>query len=168
MDLIEIGWTGKPHGLKGEIKLRVSDFYEEDLLAAKSVLIGEPPVPYFLESVRGGGALIAKFETLDAREMVAPLGNKPLYLLAEQVTATQEEEPETPWDLFIGYSIVAEGYPKLGPITGIMDMPEHYLAELTHEDKDLLVPLHEDLIVGIDQEELVLTMTLPEGLLELG
>ncbi|MEO0732346.1 MAG: hypothetical protein AAFZ52_05900, partial [Bacteroidota bacterium] len=64
MDLTEIGWTGKAHGLRGEIKLRVLEHYEDDLLAAPSVLIGDPPVPYFFDHVRGGGAIIAKFEDL--------------------------------------------------------------------------------------------------------
>lgn len=167
MDLVEIGWIGKPHGLKGEIKIRVSEFYEDDLFNTQSVLIGSPPVPYFVESLRAGGAVIGKFEGLDAREQVAPLSNRPLFLLAEHVTATGPEEDETPWDIFIGYTISAEGYPVLGPITGIVDLPQHYLAELTHEGKEVVVPLHEDLIERIDQEGQVLTMVLPEGLLNI-
>ncbi|MFK8165263.1 MAG: ribosome maturation factor RimM [Lewinella sp.] len=168
MDLIEIGWTGKAHGLKGEIKLRIQEFYEEDLLATKSMLIGDPAIPYFLESLRAGGAIIAKFENLDSREQVTLLSNKPVWLLASQVTAVDEGEDLTPWDPIIGFTIKAEGYPDLGPITGIMDMPEHYLAELTHEGKAILVPLHEDLVVALDEEVETMTMVLPEGLLTLG
>jgi len=168
MNLIEIGWTGKPHGLKGELKLRIQDFYEDDLMTAESLLIGDPPVPYFLERVRAGGAIIAKFETLDAREHVAPLSGKAVWLLADQITAVKEVQPDTPWDTVIGYTISAEGYPVLGPITGIMDMPEHYLAELSHDGKDVLIPLHEELVREVDKEKEVLTMLLPDGLLDLG
>ena len=167
MDLIEIGWTGKPHGLKGEIKLRIQDFYEDDLFASRSVLIGDPAVPYFVEQLRAGGAVIAKFETLDSREAVAPLAGKPVWLLASQVTAVAEPEDDTPWEALVGYTIRAEGYPPLGPITGIMDLPEHYLAELKHDGKDILVPLHENLISGLEEENKILEMTLPEGLLDL-
>ncbi len=78
------------------------------------------------------------------------------------------DEDETPWDALVGWMIEAEGYPLLGPITGIMDMPEHYLAELKHEGKDILVPLHEDLVKGVEEESQVVKMILPEGLLELG
>jgi len=166
MTLIEVGWTGKPHGLKGEIKLRCQEFYEDDLLAAKSLLIGDPAVPYFVEYLRGGGAVIAKFETIDSREMVALLGNKPLWLMDTQVTAVDETD-DTPWDVLIGYTIDAPSYPPLGPITGIMDMPEHYLAELRHEGKEHLIPLHEDLIKAIDEDKQLITMDLPGGLLDL-
>jgi 16S rRNA processing protein RimM len=80
MDLVEIGWTGKAHGLKGEIKLRIASHFEDDLLEAKSLLIGDPPVPYFVEYFRGGGAIIAKFENLDQREQLVLLSNQPVFL----------------------------------------------------------------------------------------
>lgn len=166
MELIEIGWVGKAHGLKGEVKIHIQDFYEDDLFKASSVHIGEPAVPYFLESIRAGGAVILKIEDLDSREQVSLLSNRPLYLMDSQV-AQRDEADETPFDALIGYSIQAKDYPLLGPITGIMDLPSHHLAELNHAGKDLLIPLHEDLIVGLDEASKVLEMALPAGLLEL-
>ncbi len=167
MDLVEIGWTGKSHGLRGEIKLRVQEFYEDDLMEAKSVLIGDPPVPHFLEYVRGEGSIIAKLEGLDSREAIQLLSNQPLWLLAHQVS-DREMEPDTPYDALIGFTIVAEGYPPLGPIDAIIDYPQHYLAELDHEGKTILIPLHEDLITGLNESEQILEMDLPGGLLDLG
>ena len=38
--LISIGYTKKPHGLKGEIKLHIEDRYLEDLLEAGFVVGG--------------------------------------------------------------------------------------------------------------------------------
>lgn len=166
MDLTEIGWTGKAHGLRGEIKLRILEHYEEDFLSVTSVLIGEPPIPYFLESVRGGGAIIVKFEGLDTREQVSLLSNKALYALSSQVSE-REPEPDTPFDALIGWSIEAQGYPTLGPIEGIMDLPEHYLAELKHDGKDILIPLHENLITDVKEADKVLVMDLPGGLLDM-
>lgn len=167
MDLIEIGWTGKPHGLKGEIKLRIQEFYEDDLFAATSLLIGDPAVPYFVEQLRAGGAVIGKFETFDSREAVALLAGKPVWLMASQVSAVAEPEDATPWEAVVGYTIRAEGYPLLGPVTGIMGLPEHYLAEMKHDGKDILLPLHEDLIASVDEDNKILEMLLPEGLLDL-
>ena len=165
-ELIEIGWVGRPHGLKGEIKVHVAEFYEDDLFEAASVHIGEPPVPYFLEHIRAGGSVVVKIEDLDDREAVALLSKRPLYLMDSQVSAREVPE-ETPFDALIGYSIEAEGYPTLGPITGIMDLPSHHLAELNFEGREVLIPLHENLIVGVDESSKVLEMALPEGLLDL-
>lgn len=166
MELTEIGWTGKAHGLRGEIKLRVLEHYEEDFLMVPSVLIGDPPVPYFIESLRGGGAIIAKFEGLDSREAVSLLSNKPLYVLSSLVQA-HTPEPDTPYDEMIGWYIEAEGYPVLGPITSIVDLPEHYLAELEHAGKTVLIPLHQNLILGGRPGDKTVLMMLPEGLLDI-
>ncbi|NJC25056.1 ribosome maturation factor RimM [Neolewinella antarctica] len=167
MELIEIGWVGRAHGLKGEIKAHIQEFYEDDLFAATSVHIGDPAVPYFLEQVRAGGAVILKIENLDSREQISLLSNRPLFLMSTQVTQ-RDERDATPFDALVGYRIKAEGYPLLGPITGIMDLPSHYLAELTVDGKEILIPLHEDLVESVDEEKKILGMLLPEGLLDLG
>ncbi|PPK86659.1 16S rRNA processing protein RimM [Neolewinella xylanilytica] len=167
MEVIEIGRTGRPHGIKGELSVFVEEVYEDDLLAAKAVLIGEPPIPYFVRSFRTGGKLTVSLENFDTREAVVLLSGKPLWLPADQVTGEAEVEG-TPWDGVVGFMIEAEGYPPLGPIEDIIDLPEHYLAELTHNEKTVFIPLHEDLVLNVRETDTVLEMQLPRGLLELG
>ncbi len=167
MELVQIGVTGRPHGIRGELNIFVDEGYEEDLLRATAILIGQKPAPYFVERFRRGGKLTVKLETFETREQVVLLANKPLFLPADQVTEL-EEINDTPWDGMLGYFIEAEGYPRLGPIESIMDLPEHYLAELTYHDKTVYIPLHEDLVVGVREDDTVLVMELPGGLLDLG
>ena len=167
MDLIEIGRTGRPHGIHGELALLIDEVYEDDLLQARAVLIGEPAIPYFVVSFRSGGKLTVKLENFTSREAVSLLAGKPLWLPADQVTAEIPAD-ETPYDALLGYMIEADGYPPLGPIEDIVDLPEHYLAEITYEERTVYIPLHEDLIVGVRETDTVLEMNLPEGLLELG
>lgn len=165
MELVQIGRTGRPHGVKGELGLHVGEVYLDDLVTAKAVLIGEPAVPYFVKNLRRGGKLTVKLETFQTREQVNLLSNQPLWLPTDQVSETEEEA--TPWDELLGYRIEAEGYPVLGPIEDIMDLPEHYLAELTYEGKTVYIPLHEDLVIGVREEDTILVMSLPGGLLDL-
>ncbi len=167
MELVQIGVTGRPHGIKGELNLFVDEGYVQDILRSKAVLIGEKPVPYFVERFRHGGKLTVKLETFETREQVLLLSNKPLLLPANQVTELEEED-ETPWDAIIGNYIEAEGYPRLGPVEAILDLPEHYLAELTHNNKTVYIPLHEDLVVALREDDKALVMELPGGLLDLG
>ncbi|MGB3800326.1 MAG: hypothetical protein WA952_10985 [Lewinella sp.] len=167
MELVEIGRTGRPHGIRGELALHVTEGYEEDLLKAQAVLIGDPPIPYFVRAFRSGGKLTVSLENFSTREAVVLLSAKPLFLPADQVSGVVEEAG-TPWDYVLGYTISAEGYPVLGPIEDIIDLPEHYLAELTHNGKTVFVPLHEDLVLNVRKTDTVLEMELPEGLLELG
>ena len=166
MELTQIGTCSKPHGIRGELKLRVDDWYLEDLENAKALLIGSPPIPYFIESLRIGGSTIVKLEGFDTRESVALFSGKPVHLPSDQVTAEVEAD-ETPFDALIGWTIVAEGYPELGPIESIMDLPQHYLATIQVGEKEVFIPLHEDLVTGVNEAARQLTMELPGGLLDL-
>ncbi|THH41341.1 ribosome maturation factor RimM [Neolewinella litorea] len=166
MELVQIGTTGRPHGVRGELSLFVEEVFEDDLLLARAVLIGDQPVPYFVERFRQGGKMTVKFERFDTREQVSLLANKPLWLPANEVSAAPPEE-ETPWDGVMGYTIEAEGYPELGPIEDILDLPEHYLAEITYNEKTVYIPLHDDLVREVRNEDGRLIMELPAGLLDL-
>lgn len=165
MELTQIGKTGRPHGVKGEIKIFVADHYEDDLFNAKAVLIGNPAMPYFIQSLRAGGSIIGKFEDLDSREFAVLLSNQPLYLRTEEVKG--EVPPDDhPFAFLIGYDIEAEGYERFGPIEDVLDLPEHYLAQLTRGGQEVYVPLHEDLVVEVKQAEKVIVMKLVEGLFD--
>ncbi|CAH1000421.1 Ribosome maturation factor RimM [Neolewinella maritima] len=166
MELVEIGRTGRPHGIKGELGLQVEEVYLDDLLRAKAVLIGDPAIPYFVKNYREGGKLTVLLDTFTTREQVSLLSGKPLWLPQHQVTA-EVDELVTPWDALLGYRIEAEGYPLLGPIEDIMDLPQHYLAEVPYEGKTLYIPLHENLVVAVREDDEVVVMNLPDGLLEL-
>lgn len=166
MEKIEIGRTGRPHGIKGELGLNVNEEYLDDLLNAPFVMIGVKPVPYPVQRFVEGGKLRVKLARFESREQVVLLSNKPLWLPADRVTV-EDELPETPWDWLIGYRVEAEGYPMLGPIERIMDLPNHYLAEIVHASKTVYLPLHEDLVIGVREEDTILVMDLPGGLLEL-
>ena len=52
----EIGYTGKPHGLAGEIKVVVKDEWEDAFFDLEIVYleIKGKKLPYFLDQVRGG------------------------------------------------------------------------------------------------------------------
>ncbi|MEM6395310.1 MAG: hypothetical protein AAF741_03115 [Bacteroidota bacterium] len=165
MNLTPIGKLLRPHGLKGEIKALVDEGHEEDLLEAGSFLAGSPPIPLFIESFRGGGALILKLDGLDTREAVQPIAQSTIYLPADRVSDPPAEVQNELTQL-AGFTITAEGYPKLGPIEAVLDLPQHYLAQLEYEGREVLIPLHEDLIISRDDEKKELVMELPQGLLE--
>ena len=76
------------------------------------------------------------------------------------------EEAPLPFSHLLNYTIQAAGYPMLGPIEEIIDLPEHYLAQVKYQGKEVLIPLHEDLILENKAPTKVLVMDLPEGLLD--
>jgi len=55
----------------------------------------------------------------------------------------------------------------LGEIKEIIEYPQQEMAAIIIKEKEVLIPLNEQLILEIDEEKKLISMDLPEGLLNL-
>lgn len=76
-------------------------------------------------------------------------------------------EDELPLDYFIGFSLLNEENEILGTITNVDCSTENFLFIVTQNDKDIFIPATDDFIIDIDINSKTLTMSLPEGLLDI-
>lgn len=166
-NFIKVGRIGRVHGFKGELKFNADEEYLEDIIHAKSFLIhlGGQYIPYFVEYLRKSSLL--KLEAVDDKEIAQLLQHKEVFLPASVIREAVEEVSDNPYADWIGYKIVDEERGELGEISEVIDLPQHYLAEIEYEGKTVAIPLHEDLILGLDPEGKAVLMQLPEGLLDL-
>lgn len=170
-ELIEVGHTLKPHGLNGEIKVRIDEEYYDDFLSSTIVFIESSvsPLPYFMESCRGGETLIVKLEDLINKEMAGKVSGKIVYLRQEDVMPVEEiPKNELDWSDVQGYSLYDESAGiTIGHIKEVQEWPNQWMAIVPYMGKEVLIPLHQSLMVVIDAEKKVVKMRLPDGLLEL-
>jgi 16S rRNA processing protein RimM len=54
---------------------------------------------------------------------------------------------------------------EVGEITDFIDIPNNPCIEVETENGAVIIPLHEDLILGIDPENQEIMLEIPEGLL---
>ncbi len=170
-ELVEIGRTGKAHGLKGECKAIIEDRFLEDFLKAEVIFIRDQggDVPYFIEEVRGG-SMIVKFEEVDTREAAERLAKRPVFLRKGDILEESERELDRGEPFFqdcIGYVIQDETFGELGTITEIEVLPQQEMAVIEFEDKTILIPLNDHFILRKEEGEKRLYMDLPEGLLDM-
>ena len=168
---ILIGSTKKPHGLKGELKLYVEERYVEDLMNAEILMIDIKgrPTPFFIEDIRFGNNIIAKFEDVNTPEAAMSIANKEISLRESDLIPDDEREIEIetmPYEHCIGYTIVNEGE-TVGIIDNIVEYPQQEMAILNYKNKEILVPLNQHFIKKVDDKNKVIEMGLPEGLLDL-
>lgn len=166
-----IGSTKRPHGLKGELKLYVEEKYVEDLMNAEILMIDIKgrPTPFFIEDIRFGNNIIAKFEDVNTPEAAMSIANKEISLRESDLIPDDEREIEIetmPYEHCIGYTIVNEGE-TIGVIDNIVEYPQQEMAILNYKNKDILVPLNQHFIKKVDDKNKVIEMVLPEGLLDL-
>ncbi len=164
-----IGRLASPKGTSGHLKALLEtdkegfDHIEAFFIEDSNGL----PLPCFIESIdwEPDHALI-KFEEVSSKEEAYELAGRVLYLPSEMV---EEGPPETEgnYGYLSGYEICDEQNGVLGKIEEVLQMPGQELALLYFHDRELLVPLNEDLILNIDKKQQRVDMRLPDGLLDL-
>lgn len=170
-DFISVGFVRKAHGVYGEMRLQVREVFIDDILKARVLFIRRQgrPSPYFIESIRDAGNILAKLEGINTPEAAKALNGSELLMRREDILQIAEEETAAPlpYAALQGYTIVDSEKGAIGVIEEVIDMPQQALAAVMYKGREVLIPLNEHFIQAIDHAGRRLTMELPEGLLEL-
>ena len=149
----------KSWGAAGEVVLSRPADSPQDLNVQEPVFIEFDglPVPFYFESLQEkGNRLIVKFEDVDTLAQAEELVGR------EVRFASEEEEEE---DTLIGLRVRDSRTRRIvGEIVDFSDYGGNIVLTVETEDSgEVLLPLHEELIVNIHGE--VITLDIPEGLL---
>lgn len=163
-----IGYITKTKGLKGEVQLffEFKDYESLDLDVVFAELNGKM-VPFFVSSHKlyTNQTGLFYFEDIDHIDKAQALVKKKIYLPLTKMPERGEDDFE--YDDLQGFLVVDETHGELGEIVEVNEYPQQFVATMIYQEKEILFPLNEDIIVEIDDEEKILTVDLPEGLLDL-
>lgn len=167
--LIPLGFINKTHGFQGELSLAIHDDVSISIDQFKSqflfILLDGLPVPFFVENIREkSGGVLVKFESVSDEFQAKKLVGKKVLAEKMKLDATEDDEPS--WFDLVGYSVIDKSYGELGPIIEIQELPMQFLASCKVNDKEVLFPLHEEIIINIDDNNKIIQIDLPDGLLD--
>ena len=164
-EVYKIGRLGKTHGVKGEISFLFDDDVFDRVDADYLVLMVDGIlVPFFMEEYRfrSDTTAIVKFCDIDTQERARELTGCDVYFPRK---LAESDEGSMSWAEIVGYSIVdASTGRAAGKIASIDDATINILFCL---EDGTLIPASEELITDIDKENRIITIDIPEGLLEL-
>lgn len=167
-DCFYIGYITKTKGLKGEVQI-FFEYEEPEDLTLETVFaeINGKLVPYFVSSYKLQNNQTGNFyfDDVDHIDKAEKLLRKKLYLPVSQKPVRDEDE-------FLitdlkGFLVHDHTFGELGEITEIHEYPQQYVAVVPYKSREVLFPLNDDLIEEIDQENNILKVNLPEGLIDL-
>lgn len=168
-ELIKIGLFNKPHGVHGEISFTFTDdVFDRGDSPYIVCCIDNIYVPFFIEEYRfkTGTTALVKLEDIDSDEAARDFTN--LEVFYPKCHYVEDEEEATPDDYFIGYTISDITHGSLGEVTAIDDSTINALFVVTTpDDKEILIPIQEAFVCAIDEEQRIIHMDLPDGLLEM-
>lgn len=166
---IAVGYTRKTHGSQGELRITIKDEFFEDFSNADAVFlnVNGKPLPFFVENLRDIGDLLLKVEEINSTEEAKMLTSKEIFLRESDIKAGAAEIEILPFHELKGFLLFDEDGSEVGEIIDIEKMPMQYLAVVVYQGAEVFIPLHNKMVVSIDNQAKKLTLRLPEGLLEL-
>ena len=159
--MLRIAKVLKSNGVDGDVLVSAPDVALEEIQGPVLIDFDGLPAPFFIEKCarRGTGKYIVHLTDVsnltDAEEMVGR------FLWSDEV----EEEEDAQHD-FTGWKVLNRGE-LVGTVSDCEPIPGNLCLYLkSAEDADeIIIPLHEDLIISIDEDSLTLNLNLPDGLL---
>jgi 16S rRNA processing protein RimM len=166
---ILLGRIAKVYGRDGTVTIRLEKKFIEKITVPESVFLEVEGklVPFFISwsDYSDGDILRVRFEGYESISKAGEFTGCRVFL-TEGDDPGNEDIPD--YHLLIGYTLILSDNTRIGTIKELIENPEQLLAVVQPEKGGkILVPLHEELIEGLDRKKKIIRMDLPEGLIDL-
>jgi 16S rRNA processing protein RimM len=164
------GTLGKPVGIKGEISLRpdVDDVNDYLGLGLLFIEISGTPTPFEIKHInfKNNHQAVVAFSEISSFDEASALSGSDVYLPIELL-------PKLEGNRFYFFEVInflvsdmTAG--EVGTIKDVLEYPaQPVLQVLNANNIEILIPVHDDIIVKIDRENQTMLVDLPEGLLDI-
>ncbi len=168
-DCYQLGHITKTHGLQGEVNVWLDVDFPEHYQPLESVFLALPNaknlIPFFIEYIHlTPQQTIVKFEDTDTLEQAESLLKANLYLPLNTLPAL--EENQFYYHEIIGFTVHDEQEGALGTVKDVYSANSQDLILMVYKDQEVLIPLHDDIVRGVDKAKKTVFTHLPEGLLD--
>ncbi|MEM6641910.1 MAG: ribosome maturation factor RimM [Bacteroidota bacterium] len=166
-DCYLLGEVIKTHGLKGEVSVLLDVDFPNSYSELESVFLEKQGklVPFFIDTIQiGNDRALVKFEEIDSLEDAAQLVHQKLYLPLSQL-------PKLPDDQYYFHDlvgcIVQEKGKEIGTVKEVIDLSGNELLVVLDEEREILIPLKDGIVLDVSIAKKLIKVALPEGLLDL-
>lgn len=172
MDKSSCFYLGKivsKYSFKGEVLVKLDTdepgIYEN--MESVFVSIGNNLVPFFIEKcyLHKSNLLRIRFEEISSESDADRIIGSHLYLPLEFLPKLSGKKFY--YHEIIGFTVMDKEYGNIGLITGVNDSVAQALLEVEKDDKQLLIPVADNIINKVDRSNKTLYVTTPEGLVNL-
>jgi len=162
---ILLGKITKVHGYEGAVNIRLERNFSDNIPEIESVFIeiDGRPVPFFIDYSDSPDlhTLRIKFENYNSTERIKEFVGCKVFLTESTDPEIPVEDPNT----LIEFEVLSQDDIAIGVIVEIITNPGHLLLRIkSGTGKEILLPLHEDLIMEVDTKQQIIKMIIPEGI----
>jgi len=158
--MLKVAQVLKSNGTDGELLISFLEIGPEDIDREEPVYIyfDGLPVPFYFESFnqRGTARALVRLTGVHSLKDADELASRAVYA---DYFENEEDEDLTGW------KVLGEDGTPIGTITAYEDIPGNLCIYVDTADGERLLPLHDELIIGMDEDSREITLRIPEGLL---
>ena len=167
-DCVYLGKILKPFSYKGELKIYIEDFYIDQIKELDSFLlkIQGSYIPFTIKAITKNKSNIFRIilDGIDSEDLAKKLADVEIYTENNLIKRKVLEKKNN--YIFIDY-VIYNNNSIIGKIIDIVEIENQDLFEVVFNEKRILIPLVDEFVVNIDNDNKKIIMNLPEGLTDL-
>jgi 16S rRNA processing protein RimM len=164
----ELGYIGKVHGLDGSVMAVLDVDYPEQYRKMDALFVEQKGqlVPFMIRKISGikGNQILLLFEGIESEAQAQELKGCKLFLPEKALPKLKDNQYY--FHELVGCVVMDENQGELGEIREIVDLPHQTLAVMVWKGAEVLIPVHESIVVRINRTEKKVNTRLPEGLID--
>ncbi|MFN0203251.1 MAG: ribosome maturation factor RimM [Bacteroidia bacterium] len=170
MQYIEIGYIRDTFGIKGQVKIKL-DVYDSSEYRRKKALFlskkGSPHKQYEVEKweIRNESEAVLTFKAVTDMETAEALIGTTLFISEDELPKLAEGRYY--YYEVIGFTVKDEKLGELGTVKDIWDSPGNDILVMMYKEKEVLIPMTDEIVLRADKENKQMLTNLPDGLLEM-
>ena len=167
-DCIYLGKILKPFSYKGELKIYIEDFYIDQIKKLDSFLlkIQGSYIPFTIKAITKNKSNIFRIslDGINSEDLAKKLAGVEIYIENNLIKSEVLEKNDN--YIFIGH-VIYNNNSIIGKIIDIIENKNQDLFEVVVNEKRILIPIVDEFVVNIDNDNKKIIMNLPKGLTDL-
>jgi 16S rRNA processing protein RimM len=164
-----IGKALKSHGTSGQLRLMIEDQFKGYIREGSFLFfeLNGSKVPYRVVSKEDGAHFVVTLEDVPNKKESDVLSGLDLWIPLDAVKPRHQRSPRNIKDKWDDYSILDQESSSVYNIIRVEEYPQQLMAVIRIDNREILIPLSDQLISSIDKGSKTITMHIPEGLMDL-
>jgi 16S rRNA processing protein RimM len=164
-----LGKVVATHGIKGQLRITAYSGEFKTILSLSSLMLKAPDGG--METFEVAASAVHGKKILVALKGYGTI-NQSLHLVGREIYATREEMPELAagefyWCDLLGLTVMTDHGELLGILADIIATGSNDVYVVKNDGREYLIPALEDVVLDINLDDGIMTVSPPEGLLDL-
>lgn len=171
-ECFELGYITRPLGLKGEFLIKLDtdhpgNYYNLEYAFFQMNPGDEELVPFFFErcSAHKTHLIRVSCEGINSIEDAEKFRGKKVFLPISMLP--KKKDKDFYFHEVIGFTLHDRNHGEFGKVLDILEQPAHAIFVTQKNQKEILIPIQDHVIISVDRQKKIIFLDCPEGLIDL-